>query len=576
MLRAIAAFEFRQQIRSHVFWVVAVISLLMVFGSVTVDELRVGLHVDGTRNGAEAIVETHLLWSLFFMFTTAALVGDAVLRDTTTGFAPLVQATPVRRRDVVLGRFLGALAAVAVCFVTVPLGLLLGGAAPWLSPASVGPTPWTAYPFALFVMAGPNLLLGAAFCFGLATATRSMTGALLGAVALLIVYGLGSASGGGAVAALIEPFGFVAYREAVAGWSAASRDGQVPRVAGALLLNRALWIGAGLAMLALAQARFGSRASSHRSARPDEVEPAHPEHPLPAVRPTFGAATVWGQLVTRTRLEVGRVVVTPAFAVLMLLAAANAGAALWSASDPQRGTATSATLVTALIGAFQLVPIVIALFWAGELVWADREHGMQEIVAAAPLADAALILPKLFALALVFAALACATAGVAVTIQIVRGVGPVEPITYVRAYALPACFDWTLFAALAVFLQAVSPSKLAGWGWLVLYLIASLALEKLGFTNPLYRYGRYPGWPLSAGSSSVSAAAEFRGYWALAGIALTACAILLNGRGGDVALLFRLRRLPARLNSWTGYIGFGALLGFVAFGIVLAGRQSPL
>ena len=573
MMRAIAVFEVRQQLRSHVFWIVAAISLLMVIGSVTVDELRVGLHTSGPRNGAEAVVETHLLWSLFFMFTTAALVGDAVLRDTTTGFDPLVQATPVRRRDVVLGRFLGALAAVLMCFVTVPLGLLLGSAAPWLSPASVGPTPWTAYPFALFVMAGPNLLLSAALGFGLATATRSMTGALLGAVALLIVYGLGSASGGGAVAALIEPFGFAAYHEAVAGWSAASRDGEVPRVAGALLLNRALWVGAGVAMLALAQARFGSMGSSDRPARPEDVEPTRPEHPLPTVQTTFGAATVLSQLATRTRLEVGRIVVTPAFAVLMLLAAANAAAALWNASDPQHGAATSTALIAALIGAFQLVPIVIALVWAGELVWADREHGMQEIVAAAPLADAALVLPKLFALALVFAALAFATAAVSVAIQAVRGVGPVEPITYLRAYALPACFDWTLFAALAVFLQAVSPSKLAGWGWLVLYLIASLTLDKLGFTSPLYRYGRYPGWPLSTGLSGV---AEFRVYWAMAGIALTACAILLNGRGGDVALLFRLRRLPARLNSWTGYVGFGALIGFVAFGIALAGRQLPL
>ncbi len=574
MMRAVAAFEFRQQLRSHVFWIVSVVSLLMVLGSVTVEELRVGLRDGGARNGAEAVVETHLLWSLFFMFTTAALVGDAVLRDTITGFAPLVQATPVRRRDVVLGRFLGAFAAVLVCFLTVPLGLLLGSAAPWLSPASVVSTPWTAYPFALFVMAVPNLLLSATIGFGLATATRSMTGALLGAVTLLIVYGLGSTPGGGAVAALIEPFGFAAYREAVAGWSAVWRDASVPPVAGALLLNRVLWLGIGLSMLAVAQARFGWRPSAYPPVRSDDAEPDTAEFPPPPVLPSFGAATVRGQLITRTRLEVGRVVFTPACAVLMLLAAANAGAALWSASDPQRGAATPATLIPALIGAFQLVPVVIALFWAGELMWADREHGMQAIVAAAPLADAAFVLPKLLALALVFAALAFATAAVALSVQAVRGIGPIEPSTYATAYALPACFDWTLFAALAMFLQAVSPNKLAGWGWLVIYLIASLTLEKLGFTDPLYRYGRYPGWPLPAGLSGAASVAEFRVYWATAGIALTASAILLNGRGLDTPLLVRLRGLPARPNSWTGYVGLGALIGFVALGISLARRWS--
>lgn len=155
-----------------------------------------------------------------------------------------------------------------------------------------------------------------------------------------------------------------------------------------------------------------------------------------------------------------------------------------------------------------------------------------------------------------------------------RGTGPIELSTYVTAYALPACFDWTLFAALAVFLQAASPNKLAGWGWLVLCLIASLNLEKLGFTNPFYRYGRYPGWPLPAGLSAAASVAEFRVYWATAGIALTACAILLNGRGLDTPLLVRLRGLPARLNSWTGYVGLGALIGFVALGITLAGSWS--
>ncbi len=196
MVAAIARFELRQQLRSHVFWVVAAISLLMVFGSVSVDELRVGLSDGGMRNGARAVVETHLVWSLFFMFTTAAFVADAMLRDELTGFAPLIRATPTRRRDLVLGRFAGAFAAVLLCYLSVPLGLLVAGSGPWHDPATVGPIAWAAYPFALLAMAMPNLLLSAAVSFGLVTATRSMGGALLGAVALLVVYGLGSVPGG--------------------------------------------------------------------------------------------------------------------------------------------------------------------------------------------------------------------------------------------------------------------------------------------------------------------------------------------------------------------------------------------
>ena len=40
MLKAIAAFELRQQLRSHVFAIVTAISALMVFGSITVERIR--------------------------------------------------------------------------------------------------------------------------------------------------------------------------------------------------------------------------------------------------------------------------------------------------------------------------------------------------------------------------------------------------------------------------------------------------------------------------------------------------------------------------------------------------------
>ena len=159
MLRAVAAFELRQQLRSQVFWVVFAISAAMVLGSVGVDALRVGVSAGVLRNGVEAIVQTHLVWTLFFMFTTAALVADAVLRDDITGFAPVMQALPLRRRDYVLGRFAGAFLTVLLCYLSVPLAMLAGASMPWIDPVTVGPVRPLGYAFALGTMAVPNLLL---------------------------------------------------------------------------------------------------------------------------------------------------------------------------------------------------------------------------------------------------------------------------------------------------------------------------------------------------------------------------------------------------------------------------------
>ena len=510
MLLAVARFELRQQLRSHVFWVVFAISALMVFGSISVDELRVGLTNQGLRNGATAIVRTHLVWSLFYMFTGAAMVADAVLRDDLSGFGPIIRAAPARRMDYRLGRFLGAVAAVLACFLSVPLALIAGAHAPWVAAASVGPTDAPAMAFSLLLLAVPNLLVSAAFGFGLVTATGSMTGALLGAVVLLVAYGLGS-PGAGYGAALIEPFGFAAYERAIAAWSPGQRDIVVPWLDGALMANRVLWLVLASVVVLSACVRPDPRP---RVAQPREgSDPVTPRAiaagPFPA-RPRSGARSLEAQIAARTRLEFAQVVITPAFGVLLLLGVINAAGALWTAGDPRTGQATTAALVIALLRAFQVVPIVVAGFFAGELMWNERERRVHELVGATPLADSAFVLPKLLALASILVMLALVAAGTAAAVQSARHGAALDPVGYLSWYVLPESFDWLLFAILALFLQAASPSKLAGWGWTVLYLILALTLQKLGLVDPRYRFGLYPGWPMPAALSGADRVGWYR------------------------------------------------------------------
>ena len=53
MFRKIAGFELRYQLKSPVFWVVAVVFFLMTFGATTVDQIRIG--------GGGSIPVTHQL-----------------------------------------------------------------------------------------------------------------------------------------------------------------------------------------------------------------------------------------------------------------------------------------------------------------------------------------------------------------------------------------------------------------------------------------------------------------------------------------------------------------------------------
>ena len=557
MLIRVAAFELHQQLRSHVFWIVFAISALMVLGALSIEELRVGLAEAGPANGRTAIVRTHLVWTLFYLFTAAAFVADAVLRDDLTGFAPIIRTAPISRLDYLLGRFAGAFAATALCFLTVPAALLVG---PLLNQEQLGPTSMSALAFALFVLALPNLFVSSAIFFGLATATRSMMGTLLGAVALLTLYGIGVDTGRGSVAALIEPFGF----------SALAHVGSSDSLAGILIANRVLWMAIGCAVVAIACLSFhrAERAPPARPAAPAASEAAIPAF-RPVPRPSFGRGTVLTQLAARTRLEMHQLVLTPAFVVLLLLGIAHAAATLWQAVGANPALPTS-EVIRILIDTFRLVPTVVAIFFAGELIWNEREQRVHEIVGTAPVPDAAFLFPKLLALALVLASLALVTAATAMLIQAMQGSTAPDLSLYLGWYVVPKSFDWLLVGVLAIFLQALSPNKLAGWGLMVLYLIASLTLEQTGYTDPLYRYGSYPGAPLPQALSDASGAGLYRAYWASAAVLLTTLAYMLAGRGSVAPLPARLARLPGKLRGAGGAIAAAALLSFLILGVYLS------
>ena len=494
----IAGYELRQQLRGRVFLIVFAVSATMVLGAGAIDALRVGYD---DLSGAAGVVRVHLVWTLFYLFTAAAFVADAVLRDEQSGMAPLVRASPVAPAAYLFGRFAGGFGAVAICFLSVPAALAIGSAMPW---AGAGGSA-AAYLFAFFALALPNLFATSAFFFGLATATRSMTGCLLGAAALLTLYGLGE---GGGVPGLWEPFGFVAVRE------------------GGLVANRVLWVavGCGFVAFGLAGVRRG------RGVRPGSATPAKagawkrraatldgrlPSPLGPGLRRGGGEVDrdvhpVIAQLLVRFRLELRQVVLSPAFAILLLLGLVNAGATLWPLA--REGADTRALLV-ALVEAFRLVPVVVAVFFAGELFWLERESGMDRIVGATPVSGAVLFLPKLAALVAVLFGLALATGAAAWALG-------ADPGATMAWYALPKWLDWAMLGVLALWLQSLSANKLAGWGYMVFFLIGSLALNRLGWTDPLYRYGGYPGAPLPPGLSGAEGAGAYRIGWGLVALAM--------------------------------------------------------
>ena len=509
LITRLAAQELRQQLRGPVIRIVALISLLMVVGAAVIDTLRFEA-ISSLGSGPELVIQVHLVWTLFYLFTAAAFIGEAVTRDLQTGFAPLVRATPASRRAYLLGRFAGATASVLLCFLTIPIGLLAARLLPAANPDWVAPVVPSTYALALFALAVPNLLLASALFLALATATRSMNGCLIGAVVLLSLYGLRSDEGG--VASLFEPFGFVAVQALQVG------------DAGPLIANRALWLAVALLLL-LVGVNLDARTPQVRGR-----EPASPSFgaPVPMRTPAVtsvqrrdGVVATMVQLLTRTRHHVSETMAALTFRVLLLLGLASCLASLWPAIQAQ---APVRELLATLIRSFSLVPVVVVLFFAGELHWSDRTHRIDRIVDATPVPRAVLRLAEVLTLAAILLVLALVT-GLAMPALLLAAGRPPEFGTVLTAYVFPKTYDWLLLGVLAWFLQTLSSSKFAGWGYFVLFLIGTLALNQAGVTDPAFHYSRYPGAPLPPSLTGQDGAATYRAVWGVLALLMLVLAL---------------------------------------------------
>lgn len=362
---------------------------------------------------------------------------------------------------------------------------------------------------------------------------------------------------------LADPFGMSAYMASSRYFTAAELNAGMVPVTDLMLLSRLLWVGVSIALLALTYHlfRFSDRGMSRWQQRKLRRQVAM-EAPSSAAgaatqitrlaQPRFDSRTALKQFVARTGMEARYILKSPAFLILLTIAFAVTllnllAAPGWNGVALYPLTSVSAPIIEA---SFDTVLIIIATFYSGELVWRERERNIHEIIDATPLPAWALMLPKMLGLALVLFTILLVGMAVGILVQLLEGGVNVAPGEYLLWYLIPGGVDAVVIAALAVFVSALSPSKYAGWGVMLLYIILLFSGSSLGLEHPLFLYGKVPALTLSdmAGTGNVwEAAWWFRLFWAAAAALLLVAVHLLWPRGTEQRLKPRLRQIPARL-----------------------------
>ncbi len=586
MFLGIAGFEIRYQLRNPVFWVAIAIFFLMGFGLTASENVSIGTPGGVHENAPSAIAIATSIFSLFYIFVVTAFVANAIVRDESSGFGPIVRSTSVTKTQLVLGRFVGGLIIAWLGYLALPLGMAAGAAMPWVDPETVGPQKLSFYAWNYAVFGLPNVLLICAFLFALATTLRSMMAAYIGVTALVMGYLVTTGVVGQKIEyrdtlARWEPLGNGALGETMRYWTQSELNGRLVDLTGTLLFNRLYALILAFLFLGIAVWRFSmtERAPSKRKLRKLAKREARAAK-VAAVAPSLDGGKVVArtqepsravQFMTRLRVEVRQVLTSPGLIVLALLGVGFSAANLWLGQSVY-GTPdhpTVSTVISTVRGGFTLFLLIIAVFYGGELVWRERDRKVNEIIDSTPVQSWIMTVPKILAIFVVLLAVNLVAMATGLFYQLVQGAREFGVPQYLGWFIAPAAISMLQLAVLSVVVQVLSPNKYIGWGILFVWFVGSIFLNNMGYSNPLYNYPDAPAVPLSdfnGAGSFWKGAWWFHLYWMFCAIILVVIAHLLWPRGTDLGLRVRLRRLSRHPGLVPLAIAGVALVGMAATG----------
>jgi ABC-type transport system involved in multi-copper enzyme maturation permease subunit len=582
-LREVFRYEVEYRLRSGSTWAYAGILFLVAIWMFLATADGAATHA----NAPDRVAGGTLIISIFGMLVTAAIFGDAAVRDVEVGMDPLIYTSPVGKAAFLGGRFLGAFAVNAIVMLVIPLGILVATGIASTGAETVGPFNPAAHVQPYFLFQLPNLLLVGAILFAIGMLARQVIPVYLAAIGLFIgcvvVLNYVGQIESPTLVSLIDPLGAATLMRVTELWTEAERNSRLVGVPPALAWNRLLWLGVAAAVLVSLYHRFGfahpdggaRRTKARAFVTLPGTERSWPVS-VPRVSGSFGFRTTVRQTFAVARNSLGEVAASRWWAVVLLACAGLTMLWGWNVGDTVFDTSTWPVTLLVVESALSqrnapLIYVLIALY-AGELVWRERTAGTSQIADAAPVPEHAALVGRYLALAAMLVMFLAATMVGGLLIQALQGYYHFELGLYLKVVFGMRLADCLLLAALAMTIHVIVNHKYVGHLLVVLAFASPVILEATRLVrHHLLLYGSDPGWmysDMNGFGPYPEAFAWFKLYWAAWGLLLLMVGVLFWVRGPETAMRHRARQALARFAgpvARTAGVAIALILGLGGF-----------
>lgn len=580
MLLQILRFEVRYWIRGFMVWVFFVILAAMFMAATSSDHVTVGGALENTNRNAPFVIQNYYaIAGIFSLLMTTAFVNAAAARDFAYGTWQMVFSTPLKRSDFLFGRFLGAAAVSVIPMLGVSFGILIARYMPWADADRFGPVMWSAHLKSLLVFGIPNTIFVAAVIFAVAALTRSTITSFIAALVLLVGYAVSDAFlqdiRNETIAALTDPFGARAFGLMTKYWTVADRNVLSLGWEGLLLWNRLLWLTVSGLIFAFAYHRFSFSERAKKTKRIDVREDlVAPAVTMPVAHASYGRAAAIQQFLGSVGTEFFGIVKSTSFIVILLASLLNLIPSLiFSASEGYGNQSLPVTywVCDIIQGTLYLFLVGMVTYYAGVLVWKERDARMDEIYDAAPHPGWTAFAAKFTSLLGVVFIILCVAILSGIVTQAAHGYTRFQLGLYAETI-LGVDFSLFFFLSMLAFaIHVISSNKYVGYFAYVAFLIVNAFVWiPLDVSSLMVRYGSRPSMTYSDFfhfAPFIKSWSWFTLYWFAFSILLAVATALLWPRGKETTLSKRWSLAGQQFTRAWMDVAFVAFIVFAGTGI---------
>lgn len=544
-----------------------------------------GFNVGGAAGLVKQNAPTNLALMMIIMtafpgfFISSAIMGVPVLRDFQHQTSSMIFATPTRKYAYLGGRYLGSLLVQIWIFLGIPLGLIAGTLMPWVDPYQFLPFDLYPYlqPFGTFVL--PNIIICGTLFFMAGTLNRNMLVIFVQGLLLLALYLTGVSFvadlDNQELSALMDPFCLNTVFVVSRYWTIAEQNERVFSLEGLILANRLLWLGIALMALAFTFLRFRLRLEVRGLFRRKVVDSNTGQVlsrwvEIPSVNKLGGWTTEMRRMLSMSGMYFREILFSLPFLAILLVCLALVGvnATQFTGFSGTEVLPLTYRVVELIRGIFYLFFVVIAVFYAGELVWREREIRMDQMYDVLPVPDWVNLLSKFFSLIWVIMVVLAFLVLTGVFVQTVLGYYHYDLGVYLTYLFADMLSFAALFVLLSLAIQVVVNHKFIGYicfGFFVAFL-AFVVNE--GNTPRMFRFASGRMGPYSELNGLGHYFGPFLWYQAFYfsfTLLLFGLAVMFALRGLERGIAWRWHLARQRMNG--AFWGYLLVLGTLFLGI---------